>query len=219
MKKLKLIISFILLVSLFLGVAACTPDEESKADVSEAVSDEVSEEYDESVNFDDVSLSDNEIIVKYPNDKKVILDTTKDDGRFLVFVHHHLCPKSKVFKEFENEYGYKYIDNLTLPNIDDDLKKLEDKIFQDYFGQIKNDNIYSKYNVIFDENKVFFTGDFWNEYYLHFVAYVNEEEFSELQNELKNEEEKYHLIQKWQHELSYREDENIWVTGSYTYNE
>ncbi|MBQ6906665.1 MAG: hypothetical protein IJN75_06565 [Clostridia bacterium] len=49
MKKLKLIISFILLVSLFLGVVACTPDEESKADVSEAdvsesVSDEVSEE-------------------------------------------------------------------------------------------------------------------------------------------------------------------------------
>ena len=99
MKKLKLIITFILLVSLFLGVVACTPDEESKADVSEAVSDEVSEEYDESVNFDDVSLSDNEIIVKYPNDKKVILDTTKDDGRFLVFVHHHLCPKSKVFKD------------------------------------------------------------------------------------------------------------------------
>jgi len=48
MNKLKLIITFILLVSLFLGVVACTPDEESKAessaDVSEAVSETVSEE-------------------------------------------------------------------------------------------------------------------------------------------------------------------------------
>ena len=48
MKKLKLIISFILLVSLFLGVVACTPDEESKAessaDVSEIVSEAVSED-------------------------------------------------------------------------------------------------------------------------------------------------------------------------------
>ncbi len=48
MKKLKLIITFILLISLFLGVVACTPDEESKAestgDVSVTTSDEVSEE-------------------------------------------------------------------------------------------------------------------------------------------------------------------------------
>ena len=48
MSKIKIIVSFILLISLFLGVVSCTPDEESKAessaDVSEDVSEEVSEE-------------------------------------------------------------------------------------------------------------------------------------------------------------------------------
>ncbi len=52
MKKLKLIITFILLVSLFLGVVACTPDEESKADVSEDVSDVVSEDVSDVVSED-----------------------------------------------------------------------------------------------------------------------------------------------------------------------
>jgi len=61
MNKLKLIITFILLVSLFLGVVACTPDEESKAessaDVSEAVSETVSEDVSEAIS-EDVSMEE-----------------------------------------------------------------------------------------------------------------------------------------------------------------
>ena len=48
MKKLKIIITFILLASLFLGIVACTPDEESKADVSEDVNNTVSTNADSS---------------------------------------------------------------------------------------------------------------------------------------------------------------------------
>ena len=51
MNKLKLIISFILLVSLFLGVVACTPDEESKAESSADVSESVSEENNGEISF------------------------------------------------------------------------------------------------------------------------------------------------------------------------
>ena len=58
MNKLKLIISFIMLVSLFLGVVSCTPDEESKADVSEAVSDVVSEDESEAVSEDEPAVSE-----------------------------------------------------------------------------------------------------------------------------------------------------------------
>ena len=65
MNKLKLITTFILLVSLFLGVVACTPDEESKAassadvseDVSVTVSDEVSEDVSDVVS-EDVSMEE-----------------------------------------------------------------------------------------------------------------------------------------------------------------
>ena len=88
MNKLKLIITFILLVSLFLGVVACTPDEESKAessaDVSDVVSDEVSEDVSKALSEDvseaiseDVSMEESDDISE--NESETVSEDVSTD--------------------------------------------------------------------------------------------------------------------------------------------
>ena len=115
MNKLKLIISFILLVSLFLGVVACTPDEESKADVSADVSDVVSE--DESyppITEDATSIvGENQITVELYNVTddlrpiSPIVYTTYDD-KTLYFIKIGSNISDVIDDEFLKKYGYEY---------------------------------------------------------------------------------------------------------------
>ena len=115
MNKLKLIISFILLVSLFLGVVACTPDEESKADVSEDVSDVVSEEESYPPITEDATsiVGENQITVELYNvtdDLRPIspnVYTTYDD-KTLYFIKIGSNISDVIDDEFLKKYGYEY---------------------------------------------------------------------------------------------------------------
>ena len=115
MKKLKLIISFILLVSMFLGVVACTPDEESKADVSEDVSDVVSEEESYPPITEDATsiVGENQITVELYNvtdDLRPIstnVYTTYDD-KTLYFIKIGSNISDVIDDEFLKKYGYEY---------------------------------------------------------------------------------------------------------------
>ncbi|MBP3387657.1 MAG: hypothetical protein J6L23_03880 [Clostridia bacterium] len=116
MKKLKLIITFILLVSLFLGVVACTPDEESKADVSDVVSAEGNdgEESYPPITEDATSIvGENQITVELYNvtdDLRPIspnVYTTYDD-KTLYFIKIGSKISDVIDDEFLKKYGYEY---------------------------------------------------------------------------------------------------------------
>ena len=85
MKKLKLIITFILLVSLFLGVVACTPDEESKAESSADVSEAVSETVSADISTDE-SEEETNIKLMLQNEEIVTLDKYKDGKELCLIV-------------------------------------------------------------------------------------------------------------------------------------
>ena len=108
MKKLKLIITFILLVSLFLGVVACTPDEESKADVSENVSETVSEDE------PDVSIDENIFRIRnqlkpYGQGEIILVDKYKGDRKLYMVTlstSDSLIDDNKVIADaFYDKYG------------------------------------------------------------------------------------------------------------------
>ena len=109
MKKLKLIITFILLVSLFLGVVACTPDEESKADVSEDVSDVVSEEESYPPITEDATsvVGENQITVDLYNNKNIMVYTEYED-KTLYFIKIGSKISDVIDDEFLKKYGYEY---------------------------------------------------------------------------------------------------------------
>ena len=123
MKKLKLIIAFILLVSMFLGVVACTPDEESKAestgDVSEDVSDEVSETVSDEESYPPITedatsiVGENKITVELYNatdDLRPIspnVYTTYDD-KTLYFIKIGSKISDVIDDEFLKKYGYEF---------------------------------------------------------------------------------------------------------------
>ena len=112
MNKLKLIISFILLVSLFLGVVACTPDEESKAESSADVSEDVSETVSE--DEPDVSIDENIFRIRnqlkpYGHGEIILVDKYKGDRKLYMVTlstSDSLIDDNKVIADaFYDEYG------------------------------------------------------------------------------------------------------------------
>ena len=149
MKTLKLIISFILLISLFLGVVSCTPDEESKAessadvseDVSETVSADMSTDESEDVSMEesgdisenvsetvseDVSTDESEeetnIKLRLQNEEIVTLDKYKDGKELCLVV---LTKDNDVIKnDIVDKFNYTAKDIIDGNPSDEDYQKL-----------------------------------------------------------------------------------------------
>ena len=145
MKTLKLIISFILLVLLFLGVVSCTPDEESKADVSEDVSEtviadmstdesedvsmeesgDISENVSETVSEDvstDESEEERNIKLMLQNEEIVTLDKYKDGKELCLVV---LTKDNDVIKnDIVDKFNYTAKDIIDGNPSDEDYQKL-----------------------------------------------------------------------------------------------
>ena len=127
MNKLKLIISFILLVSLFLGVVACTPDEESKAESSADVSESVSEENNGEISFIGLAeesydksigkISDDQIVVWLHGGKK-ILDRYIDSE--ILAVVTMVFTYGERDTAFKNKYGYDLSETYNTEGADKD---------------------------------------------------------------------------------------------------
>ena len=103
MNKLKLIITFILLVSLFLGVVACTPDEESKADVSVTTSDEVSEAVSDEESIDET------LFYKFnatTNDDIIPIEKSKGDRD--LYVVTLITSGNAIDTDYKTKYGLSF---------------------------------------------------------------------------------------------------------------
>ena len=137
MKKIKLIITFILLVSLFLGVVACTPDEESKADVSENVSETVSEDE------PDVSIDENIFRIRnqlkpYGQGEIILVDKYKGDRKLYMVTlstSDSIINEKVIADAFYDEYGMTFSEAFKkyCPDNDDSKK------YRDAFDKIEAD--------------------------------------------------------------------------------
>ena len=156
MKKLKLIISFILLVSLFLGVVACTPDEESSADVSEDLSDVVSEAVSGEESYPPITedatsiVGENQITVELYNDEAVMVYTEYDD-KTLYFVELGKNIAASFNEHFYKKYGYEC-------SFDEDASEARELLYELFEMEIKkliNSGIVSAKNIYTDK-------DYWD---------------------------------------------------------
>ncbi|MBP3386982.1 MAG: hypothetical protein J6L23_00460 [Clostridia bacterium] len=178
MKKLKLIISFILLVSLFLGVVACTPDEESKADVSVTTSDEVSADMstDESEDEPDVSIDENIFRIRnqlkpYGQGEIILVDKYKGDRKLYMVTlstSDSLIDDNKVIADaFYDKYGLtfseafeKYCDDPedhekrveAFEKIEADVSLLLPSLKEKMLNELKS--IHNVDNIILDERLI-----------------------------------------------------------------
>ncbi len=207
MKKLKLIITFILLISLFLGVVACTPDEESKADVSVTTSDEVStdmstdesEDESETVSADistDESEEETNIKLMLQNEEIVTLDKYKDGKELCLVV---LTKDDDVIrKDIVDKFNYTAKDIIDGNPDDEDYQKLVADVgtlLPDY-RQDMIDEFVTKYDLDTDdaflEDKFIFRFDeevtwAWSgditEYYVYILVYLDELETDKIKKE------------------------------------
>ena len=202
MNKLKIIITFILLVSLFLGVVACTPDEESKADVSEDVSDVVSEAVSDVVSADistDESEEETNIKLRLQNEEIVTLDKYKDGKELCLIV---LTKDDDVIKnDIVDKFNYTAKDimkNAGGNPGDENFRKLVADVgtlLPDY-RQDMIDEFVTKYDLDTDdaflEDKFIFRFDeevtwAWsadiNEYYVYILVYLDELETDKIKKE------------------------------------
>ena len=202
MNKLKLIISFILLVSLFLGVVACTPDEESKADVSADVSDVVSVAVSETVSADistDESEEETNIKLMLQNEEIVTLDKYKDGKELCLVV---LTKDDDVIKnDIVDKFNYTAKDimkNAGGNPGDENFRKLVADVgtlLPDY-RQDMIDEFVTKYDLDtddafledkfifrFDEEVTWAWSDDIKEYYVYILVYLDELEMDKIKKE------------------------------------
>ena len=156
MSKIKIIVSFILLVSLFLGVVACTPDEESKADVSEDVLDVVSEAVSDEESYPPITedatsiVGENQITVELYNDEAVMVYTEYDD-KTLYFVELGKNMAASFNEHFYKKYGYEC-------SFDEDASEARELLYELFETEIKkliNSGIVSAKNIYTDK-------DYWD---------------------------------------------------------
>ena len=194
MNKLKLIITFILLVSLFLGVVACTPDEESKADVSGDVSETVSADI-----STDESEEETNIKLRLQNEEIVTLDKYKEGKELCLVV---LTKDDDVIrKDITDKFNYTAKDimkNAGGNTGDENFRKLVADVgtlLPDY-RQDMIDEFVTKYDLDTDdaflEDKFIFRFDeevtwAWcediTEYYVYILVYLDEPETGKIKKE------------------------------------
>ena len=204
MKKLKLIISFILLVSLFLGVVACTPDEESKAESSADVSEDVSETVSE--DEPDVSIDENIFRIRnqlkpYGQGEIILVDKYKGDRKLYMVTlstSDSLIDDNKVIADtFYDEYGLtfseafeKYCDDPedhekcveAFEKIEADVSLLLPDFKEKMLNELKS--IHNVDNIILDERLIEDLADVvvtepemsFYSYQILFLVYANETE-------------------------------------------
>jgi hypothetical protein len=181
MKKLKLIISFILLISLFLGVVACTPDEESKADVSEAVSDE--ESIDETLFYKFNATTNDDIIPieKSKGDRDLYVVTLKTSGNAIDtdYKSKYGLSFSEALDKYDNKSeGYKAIsENVALL-----LPKYKEDMIKDIKSTIEIDNIILDDRLICDMSDSVVDELWFDSYKIGLLVYANEDELSTLRS-------------------------------------
>ncbi len=202
MNKLKLIITFILLVSLFLGVVACTPDEESKAESSADMSEAVSETASADISTDE-SEEETNIKLMLQNEEIVTLDKYKDGKELCLVV---LTKDDDVIKnDIVDKFNYTAKDILKNAGGnpgDENFRKLVADVgtlLPDY-RQDMIDELVAKYDLDTDdaflEDKFIFRFDeevtwAWssdiNEYYVYILVYLDDSEAENIQKDYRIE--------------------------------
>ncbi len=190
----KLIITFILLVSLFLGVVACTPDEESKADVSEdvsvTVSDEVSEAVSNEESIDETlfykfnALGQNDDIIpieKSKGDRDLYVVTLKTSGNAIDtdYKSKYGLSFSEALDKYDNKSeGYEDIsENVALL-----LPKYKEDMIKDIKSTIEIDNILLDDRLICDMSDSVVDELWFAPYKIGLLVYANEDELSTLRS-------------------------------------
>ena len=202
MKKLKLIITFILLVSLFLGVVACTPDEESKAESSADVSEAVSETVSADISTDE-SEEETNIKLMLQNEEIVTLDKYKDGKELCLIV---LTKDDDVIKnDIVDKFNYTAKDimkNAGGNPGDENFRKLVADVgtlLPDY-RQDMIDEFVTKYDLDtddafledkfisrFDEEVTWAWCEDITEYYVYILVYLDDSEAENIQKDYRIE--------------------------------
>ena len=193
MKKLKLIITFILLVSLFLGIVSCTPAEESKAEstgdvsvttsdeVSEAVSDEESVDENLFYKFNAVTNDDTIPIEKTKGDRNLYVVTLKTSANVINadYESKYGSSFSESLDKYDNKSeGYKAISENVVPLL---LKYKEDMI-KDIKSTIEIDNIVLDDRLIYDMSDSVVDELWFDSYKIGLLVYANEDEYNSLRS-------------------------------------
>ena len=193
MKTLKLIISFILLVSLFLGVVACTPDEESKADVSEDVSVTVSDEVSEAVSNEE--SIDETLFYKFnatTNDDIIPIEKSKDDRD--LYVVTLITSGNAIDTDYKSKYGLSFSEALDkydnksegykaiAENVVLWLPKYKEDMIKDIKSTIEIDNIILDDRLICDMSDSVVDELWFDSYKIGLLVYANEDELSTLRS-------------------------------------
>ena len=193
MKKFTLLLIFILLISLTLGVVSCTPDEESKADVSEdvsvTVSDEVSETVSDEESIDETlfykfNATTNDDIIpieKSKGDRDLYVVTLKTSGNVIDtdYKSKYGLSFSEALDKYDNKSeGYKAIsENVALL-----LPKYKEDMIKDIKSTIEIDNIILDDRLICDMSD-FVVDELWfDSYKIGLLVYANEDELSTLRS-------------------------------------
>ena len=193
MNKLKLIISFILLVSLFLGVVACTPDEESMTestgDVSVTTSDEVSEAVSDEESIDETlfykfNATTNDDIIpieKSKGDRDLYVVTLITSGNAIDtdYKSKYGLSFSEALDKYDNKSeGYKAIsENVALL-----LPKYKEDMIKDIKSTIEIDNIILDDRLLCDMSDSVVDELWFDSYKIGLLVYANEDELSTLRS-------------------------------------
>ncbi|MBQ6906733.1 MAG: hypothetical protein IJN75_06905 [Clostridia bacterium] len=197
MKKLKLIITFILLVSLFLGVVACTPNEESKAessaDVSEDVSVTVSDEVSEAVSNEE--SIDETLFYKFnatTNDDIIPIEKSKGDRD--LYVVTLITSGNAIDTDYKSKYGLSFSEALDKydnksegykaisENVALLLPKYKEDMIKDIKSTIEIDNIILDDRLICDMSDSVVDELWFDSYKIGLLVYANEDELSTLRS-------------------------------------
>ncbi|MBP3386978.1 MAG: hypothetical protein J6L23_00440 [Clostridia bacterium] len=169
--------------------------------------------------------NESKITIQYSYHETVTFDKEKADGRYLVFIFHHVITPERLDDEFFKCYGRHAKDGVSKREFEKELYPVEVGIVSKVFDELKAKKEYSEYGAIYKKKYIAYTGNLETmpnvNCELLIPAYVNDEEFLKLQEKLGAKcnaaaSEFYH-VERWENITYEVEDGQLRFENVYFY--